>query len=286
MSKHVSYVTAVGLSIAAMSCAHGAELIYGVTLNQTLVSFNSDSPGMILSGVPIQGLQPNETIHGIDLRPATGELYALGSFSRLYRINPMTGMATSVGVPFATPLNGSSFGFDFNPTVDRIRIVSDADQNLRANPNDGTAIVDGALSFAPGDVNFGVNPNAVHAAYTNNRVGGSSTTLYVIDTNLDQLLIQNPANSGLLTTVGPIGADVTDLGGFDISGVTGTAFAAVRDTLLARTTFWTIDLSTGEGMMVGEVGGGAILTAMTVVPAPGVAGLLAAAGLVTLRRRR
>ncbi|MBX3382447.1 MAG: DUF4394 domain-containing protein [Phycisphaeraceae bacterium] len=285
MSKRMMCAGAVGLSMVA-ACASGADLVYGVTQNQTLVSFQSNAPGSILSGVPIQGLQPNETIHGIDLRPATGELYALGSFSRMYRINPMTGMATQVGMPFATPLNGSSFGFDFNPTVDRIRIVSDADQNLRANPNDGTAIVDSPLSFAPGDVNFGVNPNGVHAAYTNNRVGAMSTTLYVIDTNLDALLIQNPANSGLLTTVGPIGADVTDLGGFDISGVTGIAYAAVRDTMLARTTFWTIDLATGTGMMIGEVGGGSILTAITVVPAPGAAGLLAAGGLIALRRRR
>jgi hypothetical protein len=38
---------------------------------------------------------------------------------------------------FMPVLAGTSFGFDFNPTVDRIRLVSDSGQNLRLNPNSG-----------------------------------------------------------------------------------------------------------------------------------------------------
>jgi hypothetical protein len=87
-------------------------------------------------------------------------------------------------------------------------------------------------------------------------------------------------------TVGSIGADLTDLGGFDISGMTGLAYAVVRDNLLARSTFWRIDLATGQGTMIGEIGGGSIITAMAVVPAPGTLALGGFICLAAARRRR
>lgn len=264
-----------------------AEVVYGVTQTGFLVNWNSASPGALNAGVAIQGLAANEQVLGIDFRPATGELYALGSFSRLYRLDVATGMATMVGSTFSTPLNGSSFGFDFNPTVDRIRVVSNADQNLRLNPNDGmVAAVDGMLQFVGGDQNFGANPNVNHSAYTNNVNGALTTTLYGIDSGLDALVIQNPPNAGGLVTVGSIGADMTDIGGFDISGLTGIAYAVVFDPQLGRSTFWTIDLQTGAGTLIGEIGGGAIITAMAVVPAPGAIGLLGLAFATPRGRRR
>lgn len=284
MSLNAMALAAVPLVVLAGSAQ--AELVYGVTLQQTLVSWDSAAPSTLLSGVAISGLQANEVIHGIDMRPNTGEMFALGSMNRLYKINRMTGVATQVGPAFSTPLNGSSFGFDFNPTVDRIRVVSDVDQNLRLNPDTGGLIVDTPLAYANGDPNFGKNANVVHAAYTNSFKGATSTTLYVLDTGLDVLAIQNPANSGQLMTVGSVGADLTDLGGFDISGMSGLAYAVVRDNLLARSTFWRIDLATGQGTMIGEIGGGAIITAMTVVPAPGAAALMGLIGLGAARRRR
>src|SRR5678809_1253267 len=94
-----------------------SELIYGVTTTNLLVSFNSGAPGTILSSVAITGLQAGETILGIDFRPATKQLYGLGSTSRIYTISLSTGAATAVGSPFTPALSGTAFGFDFNPTV-------------------------------------------------------------------------------------------------------------------------------------------------------------------------
>jgi hypothetical protein len=136
----------------------------------------------------ITGLQPNERILGIDFRPATGELYGLGSSSRLYVIDTFSAEATQVGSPFAVALSGTSFGFDFNPTVDRIRVVSNTEQNFRLNPNTG-AIVDSDL-VAPGlqlDGNLkyanGANPNVAGSAYTNSDNDPTTgTVLYNIDT--------------------------------------------------------------------------------------------------------
>ena len=139
----------------------------------------------------------------------------------------MTGVATLVGplnsggaTPTPVLLSGTSFGVDFNPTVDRIRIVSDADQNLRVNPNNGVTIIDGNLN--PG------NPNVAGAGYTNTFFGASTTTtLYVLDSSIDDLLIQNPPNSGVLTSVGDLGVDFNDLVGFDIVGGS-SAFASLN----------------------------------------------------------
>jgi uncharacterized protein (TIGR03382 family) len=128
----------------------------------------------------------------------------------------------------------------------------------------------------------------VSSAYSNNFAGTGSTQLYGIDTNLNILVTQ--ANSaGTLATVGPVGADLTEIGGFDISGLTGIAYATTQDVTLSRSTFWTINLATGQGTMVGmigAIGGGEVITAMTLaVPGPGALAV-AAFGLVGLGRRR
>lgn len=270
--------------LSALAGTASAELVYGVTNEQTLISFSTNAPNSVLSGVAISGLQSNEQIRGIDFRPATGQMFALGSFNRLYTIDTVTGAATQVGSPFANALNGSSFGFDFNPVIDRIRVVSDADQNIVLNPNDGASTLVTPLFYNAGDPNAGVNPNVVASAYTNSFAGAMTTQLYGIDTGLDILVTQ--ANSdGTLATVGSLGADLTDLAGFDISS-SGAAFAAVQDITLGRTTFWSINLMTGQAGMIGEIGGGSLVTSIAVVPAPGAAGILAIAGVAAVRRRR
>lgn len=276
------------MALFGLAASASAELIYGTTQNQFLVTFDSAAPGTILTGVPLSGLQNNERIVGIDVRPNGQMLYGAGSFSNLYVINPATGAATPFnGGAIGTTLNGSNFGVDFNPAADRLRITSNADQNLRLNPtvNPLVTLTDGALAFDPNDVNAGVNPNVVHSAYTNNFAGTPTTMLYDVDSGLDALLLQTPPNNGTLRTIGSIGTDVTEVGGFDISGATGVAYMAIQDVALARSTFWTVNLSTGAASPLGEVGGGEILTGISVVPEPASALIALAAAAFALRRR-
>lgn len=273
------------LLMLAAGVAH-AETIFGVTNNQTLVSFDSASPGAILTGVPLSGLAANETIRGIDFRPATGELFALGSFSNLYTVNTATGKATSIaGMPFSPTLNGSAFGFDFNPTIDRIRVVSDANQNLVLNPITGMVQLDAtALFYDPADPNAGKDPNVAGSAYTNSFVPSPSTQLFGIDTGLD-ILVKQANNTGVLTTVGSLGGDISTLVGFDISGATGVAFAASQESGISM--LWQIDLNTGAATAIGEIGGGLLITGIaTPIPAPASAALLGLAGIAAMRRRR
>ena len=128
-----------------------AEKAVAVTASNKLLKFNAGRPGRILATLNITGLQPSETLLGIDYRVAKDQLYALGSSGRLYIINEDTAAATVVGMPFAVKLEGTQFGFDFNPTVDRIRLVGNNGQNLRLNPETGgIAAVDGNINGAPG----------------------------------------------------------------------------------------------------------------------------------------
>src|SRR5262249_25037828 len=135
--------------------------LFAVTRANELLRFNSATPGTIASSTPITGLQGGEKIRGIVVRPATGQLYALGSTSRLYTINPVTGAAPPVGSgTFAVPLSGASFGVTFDPLADQIRVVSDADQNFRLDPDTG-AVIDGDPNTA------GTQPDAfLSATYT------------------------------------------------------------------------------------------------------------------------
>jgi hypothetical protein len=152
--------------------------VLGVTSINNLIRFDTATPGTVTTIGPISGLVGGDSIVSIDIRPATGELFGLGSGSRLYKINPATAAATQVGADgqFTLP-PGQSFGFDFNPTVDRIRVTSDSEQNFRLNPNNGTrpgGVDDTTLTFPTAGGNF----DAGGAAYTNNFGGATVTTLY------------------------------------------------------------------------------------------------------------
>ncbi|AMR34549.1 hypothetical protein A0256_13830 [Mucilaginibacter sp. PAMC 26640] len=208
---------------------------YAVSSANELVIFNPASPIPVLK--PITGMQAGEAILGIDMRPVNGQLYALGSTSRLYTLNASSGLATQVGTGTLTnPLLGTSFGFDFNPTVDRIRVVSNLGQNLRLNPNDGSvAAVDGNLSPLTSPISG--------AAYTNNFAGATATVLYDIDAVNGRLVEQDPPNAGTLVDVGALGVMPSAANGFDIGSTSGIAYALL--TVGGTTKIYTINLTNG-----------------------------------------
>src|ERR1051326_4480378 len=165
--------------------------IFAITTANNLLRFKSDAPVATTFIGPITGLQPSEQIVAIDVRPTNGQLYGLGNVGgvgRLYTINPATAAATLVATLAADPsdttspytaLTGTAFDIDFDPVADRLRVVSDTDQNLRVNPANGQVITDNNLGYGASDTNFGANPNIVAAAYTNSFVGATSTKLLV-----------------------------------------------------------------------------------------------------------
>jgi Domain of unknown function (DUF4394) len=253
----------------AATSASSAELLAGIAANDRLVLFSSAAPEDAMV-VQVSGLQPGEQILGLDVRPATGQLYALGSSSRLYTVDFLTGEATVVGgAPFATPLQGTKFGFDFNPTVDRIRIVSNTGQNLRAHPVTGAVVaVDGNILYATNDVAAGTTAMVVGSAYINNdNDPATGTVLYNLDAARGTLVTQIPPNNGVLNTVGVLGVDFTDVAGFDVAGSDGTAYASLvtadQPGNSARASLYTINLATGAATLIGQIGGPKPLTSLT-----------------------
>lgn len=243
MRHTASLAMLLGLSLSvapAVNAANGAtgnstnntgEMVYAVTVGNRLVSFSSADTCSILQSNPITGLQPREQVLGIDFRPANGKLYALGSSSRLYVIDPATAKAAPVGTrPFSVTLSGSAFGFDFNPAVDRIRVVSNSGQNLRLHPDTGAvAAADKNLAYV-GAPN--VKSLVVGAAYTNPDTDPNTpTALYDIDAAFDLVDLQSPPNDGVLNIVGVLGLSATGLTGFDISKSNVAYAALLRDSL-------------------------------------------------------
>jgi hypothetical protein len=253
------------------------QTVYALTQTNRLVVFDSLTPGLVTRILTVSGLRRGERLLGIDFRPATGALYALSDFANLYTIDEGTGRATRLlaSSPFGNNFVASAFyGFDFNPVVDRLRIVNDFDGNFRIVPNDGSlAGADGTLAFnlSPADRNAGVNPNVAAAAYTNNFAGATATTLYDIDHALNILAIQNPPNNGTLNTVGTLtdqatGAtlDVTGKLGFDIYRCDPVGLIAV--TLAGETVsrLYRVNLSNASVVQVGAIGGGEFICGIAV----------------------
>lgn len=275
--KHTTLFKTVvaSLFLASSFAAHAGgpvtDQLAGISANGKLVVFRSNDPASATS-VKIRGLQKKEKLLAIDVRPLNGQLYGLGSTSRIYTINRTTGQATAVAGPIDPLLAGTSFSFDFNPVVDRIRIMSDDGQNLRVHPETGvTVAIDAGLAYAGGDPNFATIPGVVACAYNNNDNNPeTSTTLFNIDATRDILVRQDPPNAGTLNTIGALGVDVSDVAGFDISGSTGIAYAGliVKDgnKKRLRTTLVTVNLATGATTSLGRVGGPWPLTSLTVLP--------------------
>jgi hypothetical protein len=264
-----------------------------------LSRFSSATPGTAVT-VTIGGVAAGETLVGIDYRPQTGQLYSLGidpssDTGTVYILDPQTGTAAvvgattglvafvdDIGAPVDFPPVSAGYGFDFNPTVDRIRLVNGSGLNSRINPNDGRP-VDGNLGNTASPP-AGINPDGLinggpngttgvaAAAYTNSfgqSLTGGVTTQYVLDPASNMLFIQNPPNAGTLTagqaiTVSGNTLDFSEANGFDIpsnvrvttsaSPATGLAFAAL--TVGSTTRLYSIELSTGRAISLGNLSGG------------------------------
>jgi hypothetical protein len=258
----VTTTTAVALGIGGggASAAATSLMAYGISGNGTLMlQFWTGTPEQNDWVRRITGLSGDTRVVGIDFRVQDGKLYAVGDKGGVYIIGIPSALATKVS-QLQVALYGTNFGVDFNPAADRLRVISDNAQNLRHNLHDHTTVEDTTLTTPP---STGPARGVTAAAYTNNDLhAATNTTLFDINTTTDQVVIQSPANNGLLVATGNLGFDAGADAGFDIFShltdgrTTGaTAFASLTPVVPADQfpvqKFYSIDLLTGTPTVLG-----------------------------------
>lgn len=201
-------------------------------------------------------LEINEEILAIDYRNSEGQLYALtrlGTEGRIIIITPTTGEVTRVSTLIADGTTTkillsatASYTIDFNPTVDRLRIIGSDDTNFRADALTGETFTDGTISIASATI-AGVAYTDVFAA-----ANGRTTTLFGIDTDTDALYPFSSANAGTLGTARSLGVgDVTRVNGFDINP-SSNALSAVL-TVAGQTSLYSINATSGAASRISSL---------------------------------
>ena len=274
MTRIARWTAAVALAAALTPAAASADPAAGITGTADLALFDTASPGT-LNIRPIAGLETNaETAVGLDLRPATGQLFLTtvptGSVNnaivRGYFLDPATATAAFVGaIPGSIAFAGDvPTGVDFNPVVDRLRVVNSANENFRMNPNNGALSGDdanltynapatGPVTAVAYDRNVAPGPPGTVAP------PGTLTTLYGIDTGSDRLVTVGGVNGeapgaspngGMVLNAGVLGVAVDDGtdAGFDIAA-NGSAFASL--TVGGQPGLYRISLAGGTASALG-----------------------------------
>ena len=275
-----SFGTPVNVSVTVLPASPPptGPVVFAVTNTGQLISFAPTTPQTVLSSKTITGLSAGETVAGIDYRPANGRLYALSTGGKLYTLNEVTGAATPVSTlaadptdptaPFSALTGGATFGIDFNPVPDRLRVIEDV-ANLRINVDTGATTTDSNL-VPVGDY--------FAAAYTNSFPMPPNTALYALDATANTLVSigsvpamagacpgasGNP-NCGVVSVIGPLNVDAGNVGGFDIAGPTNNfVLAAFQVGSGGTSSLYRIDLTTGEATLVGGIGTGTTAPVVT-----------------------
>ena len=242
-----------GLLLAVVAVR--AEPIFGLTTTNSIVKFDSVTPGTV-----------------------SAPIIVTGSAGNLYLIDMTTGAAILSATLTGVVLDPSAtrFGIDFNPTVDRLRIVSNTGQNLRLTPGSSVTTIDSALN--------GAATGAVSVAYTNNDTDpATGTVLFYLGPSVPNTVFNsfNP-NGGVLSLVGAMGVNSSQNVGFDISGLTDIAFASLQSPTGGGSSLYEINLSTGAASLIGSIDTGLALRGIAASPATGTVpepGTLSAIGL-------
>jgi Domain of unknown function (DUF4394) len=237
--------------------------VVGLTTDGRLVRFDADTPGRARGIGRVKGLAGDRSLVGVDYRVQDGQLYGVGDAGGVYTLSTSDAAATKVS-QLTVALSGASFGVDFNPAANRLRVVSDTGQNLRHNLDDATATTPPLAGATVADATLTVPPATTPAmgigaaAYTNNDLDpNTGTTLFDLDTAADQVAAQSPANAGLLAATGKLLVDAGPAAGFDIYSRTsgGTTqgnqgFATVS--VLGRYSLYKVSLLTGATSRIGS----------------------------------
>lgn len=267
-------------SIALIGFAQGltAASLFGVTGDNSLVSFETSAPGTFTSSVSITGLfdadgttpNPSGSILNLTYNPMNGQLYGIDNNANFYQIN-LNGVATLVSAGFSPA--GFSAGLAYDPFSANFVYGDDAAGNHTITP-------DGVVTNNPDFTYAGGGTPSIFAL----AIDPDFSTPYALDSVTGNLAVSNevlfPTNSEL-TVVGSLGVNVTSFGGLVVDW-DGTLYAALSTDGLTSG-LYSINPNTGAATSIGSFGGAGL--ASIAVPEPSAA-LLGGLGMFALLRRR
>jgi len=236
--------------------------IVALTADQRLLRFRECNPTRSHEIGSVYGLQaPDYMLVGIDFRVQDGQLYGVGNAGGIYTIDTHTAVATKVS-QLTVNLDGYFFGVDFNPAANALRIISNTGQNLRqpfAGALAGQTQTDAHLNY-PGPPAASPATGLTGAAYTNNDLDtNTGTTLFDIDTSLNQVVIQSPPNAGSLVATGLLAVDADTPVGFDIytelqndAAINNNGFASL--VVGGAYGFYRVNFLTGQAFLIDYFG--------------------------------
>jgi hypothetical protein len=276
-------VTGLAMAIPTTQPTQAAGQMLGLSVSNRLISFNTNVPNKLCTSTAITGLAANDSLIGIDTRPANNQLYGIGTSGAIYTINKTTGAATtSVSMNGAT-LSGQNFGLNFNAIANAIRVVSNTGQNLVVNVDTGATTTSTSLNAST----LSPATAAVSAiSYTNTFAGTGTIKAYVLDAANDRLLglglTSGSAGNGDLSAVGTATSlgvgDIGPIGQLKINPINNMTFAAVNIAQAQISQLIQINLQTGTATSAGPIGGNEAVRGITNTNVPNATVVAATAG--------
>jgi len=212
--------------------------LIGLSLNNELVFMTAFHTVTETGVIPIAGLRSGETFRAIDMNPKTKILYGLSSLSVIYKISTFDGSLRPLGPAFTPAASGDLIGFDVDPNLNLIRVMTSSFQNLKISLTTGQVIGSDSYFHVPSAAINGIAYGPVATlggggtgtgggglgGGTGTGTGGSSANkapLYAINLGDQSLYKQVPSGTGIPTLVGGTGWEWKAEGGFDIGGNNG-----------------------------------------------------------------
>ena len=238
-----------GALAASASTAADAAMLIGLTSDNQLLRIDTETRR---ASAPVRVSGAAGKLVGIDVRPADGRLYGLTDSGQIVTVDSMTGSATKVSQLNERFEGGGRAVVDFNPAVDRLRVMGMNGANLRVNVQTGEVAKDGQLKYAAGTPWAETAPRVVAGAYTNSAPGAQQTMLLTIDSLTRTLNLQAPPNDGVQQPRGEVTRSLPAGVAFDILA---DGQGNNRGSLLAEGMLHDVDLQSGRAMAIGAVSG-------------------------------
>jgi hypothetical protein len=191
--------------------------------------------------VTVSGLEEDDDLVAIDVRPATGVLYGVTEGGQVVTITP-AGVATPLGSPLSDLDDGAELGLAVDPATDVVTVTAGAGVH-RIDPDTGDETPRVHHGYEDDDRHRGASPTLSDAAYV------ADGTAYAVDAGTDAVVTYG--DDGRVHTVGPLNADAGPRVGFDVNpDAPGLGYAVLT---LPRTgrSLWQVDLATGEPRLLG-----------------------------------